>query len=69
MAVLIGHGRKQSLEKISEHERGNRKVFLFANKLMTETHYDLLRSALYTSHMSHERENSEGLCGDLGHAP
>lgn len=70
MAVLIGHGRKQSLEKISEHEWGNRKVFFFfASKLVTEIYYDLLKSVLHTSHMSHKRENSEELFEDQGHVP
>ena len=68
MAVLIGHGRKQSLEKISELEWGNRKVF-FANKLVNEIYYDLLKSVLHISHMSHKRENSEELFEDQGHSP
>ena len=68
MAVLIGHGRKQSLEKISELEWGNRKVF-FANKLVNEIYYDLLKSVLHISHMSHKRENSEELFEDQGHIP
>lgn len=41
----------------------------FANKLVTEIYYDLLKSVLHISHMSHKRENSEELFEDQGHVP
>lgn len=43
--------------------------FFFANKLVTEIYYDLLKSVLHISHMSHKRENSEELFEDQGHVP
>ena len=45
------------------------KFFFFASKLLTEIYYDLLKSVLHTSHMSHKRENSEELFEDQGHVP